>query len=283
MPCAVKVLVGSISAAVCGLVSAPAAAQAPPEPSENSITLAGLVRDFLPQPLHPDFGVNLANGTVRANLVAPTMDGDSKPVFTGNGRRITREWRDAQNRPIAPCLYSGLLGDRAGNFGAADNAAITSVASFSQWFRDVPGVNMSKIWNITLTRDNNGVFVHDTNNFHPIDHELFGNGPDEHNYYFTYELMCRFIYDASAGQFFEFTGTEDVWVFINNRLVIDHGGIAGNDAQFVDFNRLGLTNGQEYELRFFMAERKQPQSQFRIRTTAALESFGTETIFAACD
>lgn len=244
----------------------------------DSFTLTGSVRDFRPSPsFHPDFDNPSLNGAY-ARYVKLTLDADKKPEYSpGTGRRIQQEFRDSQNRKIAWCL-TPVAGDNPGTFGQSSDGAVTSSSTFAQWFRDVPGVNMSTYWTMTLTKLESGpyagAYCYETNDFfpfYPIDGQLFGNGPDEHNFYFTYEVACAFTYDASAGQFLKFKGDDDTWVFINNKLVIDHGGIAGSREYHIDFNRLGLTNGQQYDVRLFHAERKQPQSQFHLWTNVVLQ------------
>jgi fibro-slime domain-containing protein len=64
---------------------------------------------------------------------------------------------------------------------------------------------------------------------------------------------------------------------------LDLGGIAGSQEQFVELNRLGLDDGETYELRFFMAERHQPQSNFRFTTSIQLETYVLPTTTAAYD
>ena len=51
---------------------------------------------------------------------------------------------------------------------------------------------MSRAWSIRLERESSGAFVFNTHDFHPIDYQLLGNGPDEHNFYFTFEIDCTF-------------------------------------------------------------------------------------------
>jgi len=252
------------------------------EPADNYFELLGVVRDFPPESGHPDFKVNpsATPGARSAKNIALMLDADKKPVYVGGGRRINQEWRDAAGNKISWCAPAAP-GDNTGSFSSSDNGGITNATTFAQWFRDVPGVNMSRAWSIRLERQSNGVFEYDVSDFHPVDNQLLGNGPDEHNFYFTYEIDCTFV--AQPGQFVTFTGDDDCWIFVNNRLVIDHGGIVANRRQHFTFDRLGLTAGQTYELKFFFAERQQPQSQFRLETNVGLHSYNEVAVSVSCD
>ncbi len=241
------------------------------ETPPNSITVAGIVRDFLPG--HPDFEVTPGNGYGHyMGNIDTELDDDGKPVFVGSGYKVKREWRDSDSNKICYTLYDSDRGDNEGSEGAADNGAITSEETFAQWFRDVPGVNMSGVYRITINRQADGMYEYLTSDFFPIDGALLGNGKDSRNYFFTFEIAADFIYDASAGQVFDFMGDDDVWVFIDGKLVVDLGGIAGNQQQTVDLDRLGLEHGETYRLHFFLAERHQPKSQFRFSTNILLDT-----------
>ena len=76
-----------------------------------------------------------------------------------------------------------------------------------------------------------------------------------------------------GGERFNFTGDDDLWVFVNGKLAIDLGGVHGPMAGNVDMdaqaNNLGLEIGQVYDIDFFFAERHTTQSNFTITTTIA--------------
>jgi fibro-slime domain-containing protein len=61
-------------------------------------------------------------------------------------------------------------------------------------------------------------------------------------------------------------------VFIDGRLVMDLGGVAGGARQYVQVDRLGLTDGQRYPLHLFYAQRRDDVSVFRLRTNIELTS-----------
>lgn len=287
------------------LPAVPAAAQQPP-----TVQLAGIVRDFRENTVmggHPDFENEPPSGMGRyAGGIELLIDDDGKPVYNGGNRKITQQWRDSSNRQIAWCMNSQFpaAGDVVGSFGQASTAGITSPVTFADWYRDVPVYNMSAILTLTLLWDpNTGMYVFDDTldpvyaalgGFFPIDDRLFGNSPTngngggnpqlDHNFHFTFEVHTQFVYQVAGAQRFKFTGNNnDVWVFVDGRLVNDLIGVHAAHDQFVDLNRLGLTDGEWYSLDFFFAQRFRPDSHCRIETNIQLESVMLQTVSAVFD
>ena len=259
----------------------------------NELVLTGTVRDFRPHPEggHPDF--QRYNTGLRVGWVDFELDADGKPALRdgSQGFKISGSFKDAQGRHMFPFASEAEYmesreGDTFGELSAQSSSVFTSADSFSQWFRTVPGVNLAKPVAITLTREQGTdrfVFhAHDDRStseregFFPIDNELYGNPAGDQwgkNFHFTYELATKFVYDADANNVFTFFGDDDVWVFIDGKMVIDIGGVHGAVSQTVDLSRLEfLEDGGEYELKVFFAERHYTRSNFRIETTLKLRS-----------
>ncbi len=153
--------------------------------------------------------------------------------------------------------------------GGAGTATTHGAAAFNQWYNDVVGVNKTIVQTIQLDNGGSGsVYSYTHNSFFPIDGQGWGNTPGQsHNYHFTFELHNLFTYQP--GQFFTFSGDDDVFVFINNKLVVDLGGVHTTESATVNLNTLGLTAGQNYNFDFFFAERHTTQSNFTISTSIA--------------
>lgn len=111
-------------------------------------------------------------------------------------------------------------------------------------------------------------------------------GGKKHNYSFAMKISAQFQY--VKGQYFEFRGDDDVWVFINNHLVVDIGGCHGPLEGFVDLDTIGqndpklkLKEGVEYPFHIFFSERNATGSNFKMRTSINLrtqKTFYTEAV-----
>ena len=89
----------------------------------------------------------------------------------------------------------------------------------------------------------------------------------------TTEIHTFFEYKQNEK--FDFSGDDDVWVYVNGRLAIDMGGIHPKLNQFMDLSRpaaaerFNLTVGETYTFDMFQAERRCSQSNFKLTTTLA--------------
>lgn len=170
-------------------------------------------------------------------------------------------------------LVSDVLGDDdTPQYVAAPTGteSTSGPSSFYQWYHDSP-YTLNSIVEIRLERTpgSDEFYQYVGRNFFPIDGELLGNETNPHNFHFTLEAHEHFIY--KKGQQFNFEGDDDMWVFINKRLVIDLGGLHQALSRWVKLDKIadeiGLLEGGTYPLDIFFAERHTTASNFIVRTS----------------
>lgn len=199
---------------------------------ECDTVLDVIVRDFSLG--HPDFE-DYGGDSAYKGLVNADLGPDSKPVYAHPGATPQTSGPDA----------------------------------FKQWYNDTPGINQTFPIQLDLTEIQPGLYQFASEAFFPVDAQGFGNEGLDHNFGFTTEIHTQFIYNG--GEEFTFTGDDDLWMFINNKLAIDLGGLHPplNDTVNLDAaaGLLGIVPGQTYTMDIFHAERHSTGSNFRIDTT----------------
>ena len=102
--------------------------------------------------------------------------------------------------------------------------------NFARWFDEVEGKSAQYIGNLKLEYDETEAkfsFSHD--NFYPLDEVEFSKGDsvnnDGHNHLFTMNFAVPFTVLLSGEESFGITADDDTWVFVDNKLAIDMGGI----------------------------------------------------------
>lgn len=183
----------------------------------QSMQVGATVRAFAPG--HADFRRTNALAPGRyTDIFAETLGPDSKPVFASTGARVEAAWRDASGRDISrPRSYiRGSNGDTAGRVTSGAGDAVQSAQTVSQWFRDTPGVNTSSRTGVTLRHDGSN-YVFDGS----LD-TLAGGSRD-----YTAELEYNFVYEPGRDWYIAAGTNAEVWVYIDDKLVIDGGGLGG--------------------------------------------------------
>jgi fibro-slime domain-containing protein len=88
------------------------------------------------------------------------------------------------------------------------------------------------------------------------------------NPFFCFESHAEFTYEE--GQEFFFRGDDDIWVYMNNQLVVDLGGAHLAAPGYVNLkdqaSKLGLTPGGKYPIDIFFCDRRSGMSNVRIKT-----------------
>jgi fibro-slime domain-containing protein len=206
----------------------------------------------------------------------PSTNPDFENVPPGDG------WDD---RDI---VTSALGADGKPVYKPTTNGTLTThgKSAFDAWYRDVPGTNLSVAFPMPLLPNADGSFSYDSNvngvplsavdsrrMFFPIDDgspyaTAFGNQGDPHNYSFTLELHTAFTY--KGGEVFSFRGDDDVFVYIDDALVINVGGIHVPEQAEIQIDTLNLVKGTEHRLDFFSAERHKTYSNILFTTTLGL-------------
>jgi fibro-slime domain-containing protein len=115
----------------------------------------------------------------------------------------------------------------------------------------------------------NGTYEYLNDSFFLLDGKGFGNEwnteSSPHNFSYTMELHYRFT--KKPGMSFQFMGDDDVWVFVNKKLVIDLGGIHDPASSSFSTDAIpDLIDGNTYDLDLFYAERHSKGSHIRITT-----------------
>jgi fibro-slime domain-containing protein len=190
-----------------------------------------------------------------------------------------------QNCGLATGLVQSTLVNRkpvfASSMGSSSNcSSIESDQSFQSWFRSTPGINVPIRGTLTLQDIGSGFYQYNNQTFFPIDGEGFnssggqlddncgaGNG---HNYAFTMQVHWTGTVTSNA-QLVSIVGDQDIWLFVNNHLAIDLGGVHGATGGMITFDAshlavLGFSLNEPVSFDLFRTNRHDCASTFKLTT-----------------
>ena len=218
-----------------------------------------------------DFGSGGCSGSPMRGMVEPILGANGVPVPATPFPENCRITEHLAYWFLPESLGVDAQGNKLTNMTCRD--LYISMDDEGFWLAEVSGDAISK--GNEVNKD--GMFLLDDFEYledgvtpNPYYDQLTGHTNRRHNFGFTMRVQATFEY--VPGQYFDFYGDDDVWVFINNKLVVDIGGQHGQVAGAVDLDTLNLVEGQTYPFHIFYAERHTSSSNFRMHTSIDLKT-----------
>jgi fibro-slime domain-containing protein len=248
-----------------------------PLPDPPTVVLPVVMRDFIP-------------ACQDGNSAVTTRPREGQPGATPPyGHPDFQCFNGAERGMVETMLVDGRPVRRA------TATRISSAESFDLWYRSDDDFNRTVAQSMTFSSIGAGTYRFDASSFFPLSTPLSGpvagfpteglegmtndgGGSGAQNFFFTSEV--RFWFEYGGTETLAFSGDDDVWVFINERLAVDIGGVHGREDGSITLADcasgdpsenepgclapLDLRVGGIYEAVVFQAERHTTRSQYRL-------------------
>jgi fibro-slime domain-containing protein len=197
-----------------------------------------------------------SGGGATPGLVKPTLNAQGMPVWSGKV-----DCNIGQSTHGPQLWYDTLWRIGTGTYSQSFVAGATQLNHF-------------KCLRLPLKLDAAGQYYSfESGSFFPMDTATsipapYRPGNNSSNFHFAMHAKAAFEY--VPGLKFEFKGDDDVWIFIDKKLVLDIGGMHSAIAGTIDLDVLGLVEGRSYQFDMFYNERHTVGSSISIKTTMNL-------------